>query len=83
LCPEILDNNHILYFDNIVRQKSDESVGGPMIFEICDTLREHIGDMNEKILDRLKVLDKKDSLEEGLKTLKVSTTAPLSYTPVN
>jgi hypothetical protein len=54
-----------------------------MIFEICDTLREHIGDMNEKILDRLKVLDKKDSLDEGLKTLKVSTSAPLSYTPVN
>ena len=54
-----------------------------MIFEICDSLREIICEMNEKILDRLRALDKKESLNEGLKTLKVSADAPLNFTPVN
>lgn len=72
LCSDILDNNHILKFDNVVREKSDENLGGPMIFEICDTLREIICEMNEKILDHRRAQDKKESLDEGLKTLKVS-----------
>ena len=40
LCADILDNNRILEFDNIVRQKMEECAGTPMVFEICDALRE-------------------------------------------
>lgn len=54
-----------------------------MIFELCDSLREIIGEMNDKILDKLRELDKKDSIDEGLKTLKISSDAPMNYTPVN
>lgn len=37
-----------------------------MIFEICETLRENISDMNDKILDKLKEIEEKNSINSGL-----------------
>ena len=53
-----------------------------MIYEVCEALREQIGEMNDLILRKLKQLNDKDSLDQGLKTSKFSSDAPLTFTPV-
>ena len=56
----------------------------PMIFVICEALREHIQEMNELILDKLAELNEKDSINTGLKKAqRIAMDAPTSFTPVN
>ena len=54
-----------------------------MVFEIVETLREEISDLNDKILEKLAELENKGSLNEALRSHMTSSDAPLSYTPVN
>jgi hypothetical protein len=83
LSPDILDNNLILEFDKLVSHKADQCLGTMMIYEVCETLREKIGEMNEIINKKLDDLTKKDSIESGLKQNKFSQDANLTFTPVN
>ena len=53
-----------------------------MIYEICEGLREVIGNMNELILKKLEELEAKDSIEHALKQFSISQDAPMTYTPV-
>ena len=39
--------------------------------------------MNEKILNKLDEIEQKNSIDTGLKTVKYSSDAPMTYTPVN
>lgn len=75
----------MLELEELMRKNSDDNIGSPMIFAICDALRECIGEMNEIILDKLAELTDKNSINSGLrKTQKISMdTAPTSFTPVN
>ena len=75
----------MLELEDIVRTQSDENVGMPMIFVICDALREHIQQMNEMILEKLAELTEKDSINTGLKkSQKIAMdSVPTSFTPVN
>ena len=74
----------MLLLENIVKERVDENIGNPMIFEVCDALREHIADMNQLILDKLFDNNKKDSITTGLsKGQKISMDGPTSFTPVN
>ncbi len=63
-------------------KKAEESIGTMMIYEICEALRENIINMNEIILKKLKELNDKDSIDNSLKSVKISQDAPLSFTPV-
>jgi hypothetical protein len=56
----------MLILENIVKNKVDENIGNPMIFEICDALREYLADMNQLILEKLFENDKKESITSGL-----------------
>ncbi len=40
LTPEIIHNNLVLEFERLVAQKSEESVGTQMLYEVCETLRD-------------------------------------------
>jgi hypothetical protein len=77
----ILDNNHINKYEEMMEAKMEELVGTPMIFEICDMIREEISALNDIILGEKMVEEKKHSVEEGLKAKTVSK--HLTYTPVN
>jgi hypothetical protein len=46
LSVDIIDNNRMLILEEIVKNKVEENIGNPMVFEICDALREYIADMN-------------------------------------
>lgn len=39
--------------------------------------------MNEKILEKLAEIEEKGSIENALKSVKISSEAPLTFTPVN
>ena len=53
-----------------------------MLYDVCESLRERLADMNEKILLKLAEMDEKDSLDNALKSFQVSQDAPLNFTPV-
>lgn len=83
LTPDIIHNNKMLEFDKLVAVKSEENLGNPMIYEICEALREILSNMNEVILKKLEELENKDSIEHALKqAFSVSQDANLTYTPV-
>ena len=54
LSPDIIDNNQVLNFEKIVLKKAEASIGTPMIYEMCEALREIITEMNDKVLNKLK-----------------------------
>ncbi len=83
LTPDIIHNNKMLEFEKLVASKADENIGNPMIYEICEALREIISNMNELILSKLAELEEKDSIEHALKQFTISQDAPMTYTPVN
>jgi len=66
----------------MVAEKSEESLGAQMLYDICECLRERLSDMNEKILAKLAELDEQGSLDNALKSFQVSRDAPLNFTPV-
>jgi len=39
-----------LEIENLVREKIEGSMGSPMIFEICEAIREYLSNDNDKIL---------------------------------
>ena len=82
LSPDIINNNIILEFDKLVTKKAEESIGTMMLYEVCEALREKIGEMNDIILRKLDEINKKDSLETALKSVAVRSDAPLTFTPV-
>lgn len=73
----------MLEFERLVQTKADENIGNPMIYEICEAVREIIANMNELILKKLAELEAKDSIENALKQFTISQDAPMTYTPVN
>ena len=58
-----------------------ELVGQPMLFEICDMVREEIAEINESMLEVERAEEAKNSVSEGLKVTKVSN--QIKFTPVN
>lgn len=58
-----------------------ELVGQPMLFEICDMVREEIAEINESMLVDIRAEEAKNSVTEGLKVTKVSN--QMKFTPVN
>ena len=57
LTPDIIHNNKMVEFDKLVAIKAEESIGSQMIYDICEGLREHLANMNELILGKLKELE--------------------------
>ena len=51
LSGDYLDAQDIYRYETLVRIRSTESLGFPMIFDLCDLLREEIGELNDKVLN--------------------------------
>lgn len=85
LTPDIIHNNLMIEFERLIIEKAEQSVGAAMIYDICEVVRDQLQNMNEKILNKLRELDEKDSIDNALKQghIVVSQDAPMSYTPVN
>lgn len=72
MAMDIIDNNKILEFEKLVNEKAESSIGTPMIYEICEALREILSEMNELILKKLRVIEDEGSLTNALKQVKIS-----------
>jgi len=83
LSPDIINNNLVLEFEKLIMKKAEESIGTMMIYEVCEELREQIINMNEIILKKLRQINDRDSIDNALKSVKISQDAPMSFTPVN
>ncbi len=46
-----LDNNDIYRYEQMVRETATENLGMPMIFTLCDLLREEISELNDAVLN--------------------------------
>jgi hypothetical protein len=52
LSPEYLNNKMIDGYEQEIRVRAYESLGAQMIFDICELLREKIGEINDKVLGK-------------------------------
>jgi len=82
LSPEIISNNKMIEFEEEVGAKIEESMGSPVIYEVCEILRSKISDMNELILDKLREHDESHSLTATLSRVHVTSKDTMSFTPV-
>ena len=83
LSPDIINNNLVLEFEKLIMKKAEESIGTMMLYEVIEALREQIINMNEIILKKLRELNDTHSIDNALKSVKISQDAPMSFTPVN
>lgn len=66
MVPDLLDNNHINAYEEAIENKLEELVGMPMMFEICDMIREEIAELNAIIVGHERAEEVKQSVESGL-----------------
>lgn len=52
MSTKYLDNRMIDEFEVQIRAMAHESIGTQMIFELCEHLREQIGEINDKVLGK-------------------------------
>jgi hypothetical protein len=52
LSPNFLDNRNLDNYETEIRALARESIGSPMIFTLCEYLREQIAEINDKVLDK-------------------------------
>lgn len=50
----------------MVTSKAEESLGMPMLYDVCEHLREQLANMNEKILNKLQELADANSVDKAL-----------------
>ena len=81
--PDFLNNTTIDKLETEIREKAEELIGGPMIFDICEHLRESIAEINDVVLGKynkiLAIQAEKEALE---KTPMMTNMDQLDYTPV-
>ena len=51
LTPEYLTNTHLDKYECEIRQLARDALGGPVLFDIAEYLREQICTINDKVLD--------------------------------
>lgn len=83
LSTDIIDNNMLLQFEKLITKKAEEVIGTAMIYEMCEALRERLGEMNDMILRKLDELNDKDSMDTALKKVAAFSQDTMSFTPVN
>eukprot|EP00347_Sterkiella_histriomuscorum_P009668 403340330 len=81
LAQDIVDNNMLIEFEKLVSAKAEESLGMPMLYDVCEHLREQLANMNEKILDKLQEIADSTSVEKALKSMAFEN-SNMTFTPV-
>ena len=68
----------------MVRETATESLGMPMIFTLCDLLREEISELNDAVMDKFdSITEAKAKAEKKAALPQLFTTKPEHFTPVN
>ena len=56
-------------FEDIVYKTIEENMETPMIFTLCDAVREQLATMNDTIIKKMEEIEEKNSIEAGLKSM--------------
>ena len=85
LTPEYLNNTHLDKYESEIRQMARDGLGGPVLFDIAEHLREKICEINDGVLDVYNGIMKKKEDEERaeIQGMVFSSNDHLNYTPVN
>jgi hypothetical protein len=79
---EYLDNKLLDKFETEMKKKAEESLGSLMIFELANYLKSELTEMNDGVVNALKLKEDEGKVENALKVSEL-TSKKLSYTPVN
>lgn len=82
LCPDYIDNTRLDQIEQEMRDQAEDMVGDIMAFQLCDYLREQLGEINDKVLDKLNEIKQKEEEEKANVAVKIEV-KHLTYTPVN
>ena len=83
MSPDYIDNAVLDAYEDEMRELAQESLGSMMIFQMCDLMKEKIVDINDKVLEKLRVITEAASMSNALKTGEITDITHLTYTPVN
>jgi hypothetical protein len=84
LSPNYLDNRNLDDYETQIRALARDNVGMPMVFTICEHLKEQIGEINDKVLNKYnQIVEAKRMKEEEDATPMRTNMDELDYTPVN
>ena len=83
LSPDYIDNAVLDSYEDEMRELGEECLGSMMIFQLCDLMKEKIVDINDRVLEKLDMIEKEESAENALKTGIASDMTKLDFTPVN
>jgi hypothetical protein len=72
LCKEYLDSNDLYRYEELIRDRAKESIGAPMIFDLCDMIREEIADLNEAVLNKFDIIEEKEKKKAAADALPQS-----------
>ena len=82
LAYDYLDNKLIDKYETEMRQKAQDSLGSYMIFELADFLKSELTEINDGVVNALKLAEEKGHVENSLKVSEATSGQKLSYTPV-
>ena len=82
LAYEYLDNKLLDKYETEMRKKAEESLGQGMIFELTDFLKSELTEINDGVVNALKLSEDKEKIENALKASEVTDARRLTYTPV-
>ena len=65
-----------------MQKKAEECLGSSMIFELADYIKSELTEINDGLVNALKLAEDKGKVENALKVGEVTSGNRLTYTPV-
>ena len=63
LCKEYLESNDLYRYEEALRERAHESIGAPMIFDLCDLIKEEITTLNDAVLNKYDIIEEKEAAQ--------------------
>ena len=82
LAFEYLDNKLLDKFETQMAKKAEECLGQSMIFELADFIKSELTEINDGVVNALKLAEDKGKVENALKVSETTSGQKLTYTPV-
>merc|ERR1711957_589499 len=57
------ESNDLYRYEEALRERAHESIGAPMIFDLCDLVKEEITTLNDAVLNKYDIIEEKEAAQ--------------------
>ena len=82
LAFDYLDNKLLDKYETQMQKKAEECRGSSMIFELADYIKSELTEINDGVVNALKLAEDRGKVENALKVSDTTSGQKLTYTPV-